>query len=188
LADEITPRYRALIFAAGYTGARFGELAALKVGRVDLNAATMHIAESLAEVDGRLYTKEPKNGKTRTLELPGFLVEMLREQMGLYPSTEGYVFSAAEGGPLRHHNFYRRHYKPAVLRAGLSPNLRLHDLRHSCASILIARGANIKDVQEQLGHSSSRVTLDRYSHRFPGLTRRLQDDLQAVFEGAEQNE
>jgi integrase len=99
----------------------------------------MQILESLAEVDGHLYTKEPKNGKARTLELPGFLVEMLRAQMGLYPSTEGYVFSAAEGGPLRHHNFYRRHFKPALLRAGLNPTLRFHDLRHSCASILIGR-------------------------------------------------
>lgn len=141
-------------------------------------------AESLAEVDGRLYTKEPKNGKTRTLELPAFLVDTLRAQMGLYPGTEGYVFSAAEGGPLRHHNFYRRHFKPAVVRAGFNPELRIHDLRHSCASILISRGANVKDVMEQLGHSSSRVTLDSYSHRFPGLTRRLQADLQAVFEAS----
>ena len=72
-----------------------------------------------------------------------------------------------EGAELR--NLYDRHFKPAVRRAGLPDETRFHDLRHTCAALLIALGAHPKAILERLGHSSITVTLDRYGHPFPSL-------------------
>lgn len=82
-------------------------------------------------------------------------------------------------------NFYHRHFKPAVRRAGLPAKLRFHDLRHTCAAILIAQGAHPKEIQERLGHSTIRLTFDRYGHLFPTLDSRLRDGLEAAFREAD---
>ena len=76
-----------------------------------------------------------------------------------------------EGAELR--NLYDRHFKPAVRRAGLPDETRFHDLRHTCAALLIALGAHPKAILERLGHSSITVTLDRYGHLFPSLDEAL---------------
>ena len=89
------------------------------------------------------------------------------------------MFTSPDGAPLRNGNFRRRIWYPAVEQAGLPDGLRIHDLRHTCASLLIAAGANPKVVQVHLGHSSITVTMDRYTHLFPSdidhLIRRLED-------------
>ena len=100
--------------------------------------------------------------------------------MALFATTTALVFSSAEGQPLRR-NFYRRHFKPAVRNADLPEALRFHDLRHTCAAMLIAQGAHPKEIQERLGHSTIRLTFDRYGHLFPGLDARLRDGLEAGF-------
>lgn len=86
------------------------------------------------------------------------------------------MFTSAEGTALRR-NFYRRHFKPAAQRADLPPELRFHDLRHTCAALLIAQGAHPKEIQERMGHSTIRLTFDRYGHLFPSLDSRLRDGL-----------
>ena len=70
---------------------------------------------------------------------------------------------------MRHLNFFRRHYKPAVHRAGLDPRTRFHDLRHTAAALMIAEGAHLLTVKERLGHSTIKVTADRYGHLFPSV-------------------
>jgi integrase len=60
----------------------------------------------------------------------------------------------------------RRHFKPAVVRAGLREQLRFHDLRHTAAALLIAEGATMEQVKQILGHSTIRVTSDTYGHPF----------------------
>ncbi len=77
------------------------------------------------------------------------------------------MFTSPEGLPLRNSNFRRRIWHPAVARAGLPRSLRIHDLRHTCVSLLIAQGAHPKAAQIHLGHSSITVTMDRYGHLFP---------------------
>ena len=111
-------------------------------------------------------------GKSRVVSLPHFLTRMLTEHLDQYPADEGFVFTAAEGGPIRHRNFYRRHFRPAVERAGrqaieegreddlIPEGLRFHDLRHTCAAILIANGRHIEEVRNHLGHSSIRTSQD----------------------------
>jgi integrase len=124
---------------------------------------------------------------------------MLGEHLAQFPPTNGLVFTSAKGMPLRR-NFYKRHYLPALARSGLDPQLclcqseeceerhtplyRFHDLRHTCAALLIAQGAHPKEIQEQMGHSTIRITFDRYGHLFPSLHERLRDGLDEVFESA----
>jgi len=192
LADAIEPRYRALIFMAAYTGMRWGELAALRVRRLNLLKGTVDVSESLAEINGHFHIQPPKTGKPRTISLPRSLSEMLGEHIGHYPSEDGFVFSSPEGKPLRR-NFYSRNYLPALIASGLDPELclctnrqcqkrhrpiyRFHDLRHTCAALLIAQGAHPKEIQERLGHSTITLTFDRYGHLFPSLDERLRDGL-----------
>jgi integrase len=179
LAEAVPKRYRALIFTAAYTGLRWGELAALKVRNLDLVKGTIRVTEAVAEVNGQLKEGPTKTGATRTVSLPRFLRKMLSDHLARYPS-KGYVFTSTKGHPLRR-NFYRRDFVPAVRRAELPQGVRFHDLRHTCAALLIAHGAHPKEIQERLGHSTIRVTFDRYGHLFPSLDERLRDGLDQMF-------
>ena len=78
------------------------------------------------------------------------------------------MFPNTSGGPTDYTNLVPRHFKPLLKRAGL-PNIRFHDLRHTCATLLLAKGVHPKIVSEMLGHSSVSITLDTYSHVIPGL-------------------
>jgi integrase len=107
---------------------------------------------------------------------------MMEKQIRSFPSREGYLFASPEGGPVRHRNFYRRFFRPAVKASGLAPDLRFHDLRHTCAAILISNGKHLEEVKDYLGHSSIRVTSDRYGHLFPRARVALRDSLESTFE------
>ena len=180
LADSVDARYRALVYTAGYTGMRWGELAALRAENLNLLRGLVDVVETQTEISGSIQVKPyTKTGGRRTISLPGFLAEMIGHHMGLYPSIER-VFCAAEGGPLRR-TFYRRHFVPATRRAGLAP-LRFHDLRHSCVAMLIGEGAHPAEIMQRLGHSSVKTTLDRYGHLFPSLDLRLKDGLQRLYQ------
>ncbi len=93
------------------------------------------------------------------------------------------MFSSTEGGVIRRNNFYTRHFKPALRKAGLDQRTRFHDLRHSAASIAIATNADVKQVQQMLGHALATVTLDTYSHVFPSLAEQLRDGLESAYQG-----
>ena len=108
---------------------------------------------------------------------------MLGEHIGRYPSPDGWVFTAGEGGPVHHHNFRNRHYDRAT-RAARLPGVRFHDLRHTCAALLIAAGRHLEEVKTYLGHSSIRVTSDRYGHLFPEARAAMADALEATYRNA----
>jgi integrase len=187
LADAIDERYRVLIYTAAYTGMRWGELAGLKTFRLNLLRGTIDVFEALTEVNGHVRIGPTKTGKSRTVSIPAFLTELLAEHLAAFPATDGFVFSSAEGGPLRR-KFYPRHYKPTLARAGLPKAIRFHDLRHTCAALLIAQGAHPKEIQERLGHSTIQLTFDRYGHLLPTLDERLREGLDATWrisQGAE---
>ena len=80
----------------------------------------------------------------------------------------GLVFPNTLGGYADYTNLVPRHFKPLLRRAGL-PDIRFHDLRHTCATLLLTKGVHPKIVSEMLGHSSVSITLDVYSHVIPGL-------------------
>jgi integrase len=117
--------------------------------------------------------------------IPGLLVDDLARHLETrLPDRDAFVFTGPDGGPMRHTNFYRRHYKKAVIEARLDPRTRFHDLRHTAAALMIAEGAHLLAVKERLGHSSIQVTADRYGHLFPSLeealTARLDKSLRAA--------
>jgi integrase len=182
LANAMTPRFRTLILFAAYTGLRAGEIGALRVGRLDLLRGTADVRESLADVKGHLVFGPTKTYAHRTVRLPRFLCDKLGAYLTGRPnSPEDLVFTGRNGAPLRHNNFYVRQFKPAVKRSGLPAALRFHDLRHTCAALLIAQGAHPKAIMERLGHSSIQVTLDRYGHLLPSLDEALTDGLEATY-------
>jgi integrase len=179
LARSIRPPYGVLVNTAAYSGMRAGELAALRVGRLDLLAGRAEVVASITEVAGRLVAGTTKTYQRRTVRLPRFLCEQLGAYLADRPhGPDDLVFTMAAGGPLRQSIVSTRLFKPAVRAAGLDPRLRFHDLRHTCASLLIRQGASVKAVQAQLGHASASVTLDRYGHLFPDELEHLADRLE----------
>ena len=181
LAEAIVPPYGVLVRFAAYTGLRAGEIAALRVKRLDLLRGTVRVVEAASEVGGRLIAGPTKTHAERTVRLPRFLRDELAAYLASPPrDRDAFVFTAPKGGPLRHHNFYQRQFCPALVRACLPAQIRFHDLRHTCASLLIAQGAHPKAIQAHLGHSSIQVTMDRYGHLFPDALEHLADRLDAA--------
>jgi integrase len=167
-----------------YGGLRWGEVAALRRSRCHLLRSRLEVVESVAEVGGRLYLGETKTYQRRTVVIPAFLRDLLAEHLGSQVSRDpdAFVFSGATGSLLRNSNFRRRVWRPAVRTLGLPRDLRIHDLRHTCAALLIAQGAHPEAIQAQLGHSSIQVTLDLYGHLFPDDVDRLAGQLDAAHE------
>jgi integrase len=122
--------------------------------------------------------------------LPASLVRQLKEHRGIQAEallklgvrTE-LVFSNSEGMPLLRRNVIKRHYKPALLAAGLRADARLYDLRHTCATLLLLAGINPKVVSERLGHASTQLTMDVYSHVLPGMQEEATEQLEKMLYG-----
>ncbi len=179
LAAAMDPRYRALVLVAAYTGLRAGELMALRRSRIDLLHRTITVVEQVQSLAGRHIVSAPKTAAgRRSVAVPRLVVNALEEHLASYaePGVDGLLFPAPEGGFLRLENFRRRVWRPATLAAGVAP-LRLHDLRHTCASLAIAAGADVKVLQRMLGHASAALTLDRYGHLMPGQAHSVADRL-----------
>jgi integrase len=97
------------------------------------------------------------------------LLGVLRVRAGSQWADNGLVFTSGKGTPLEAPNVVKRHFKPLLKRAGL-PDIRWHDLRHTCATLLLASGTHPKLVQHLLGHRTISQTLDRYSHFLPSMS------------------
>jgi len=186
LAGAVPDPYGTLVLLLAYGGLRWGKAAALRRGRCELLRSRIQIAESLAEVGGRLHFGPTKTYQRRTIVVPGFVRDLLVEHLAQYgdPDPQALVFTGSSGGPLRHSNFRGRIWLPALEAARLPEKVRIHDLRHTCAALLIAAGAHPKAIQAHLGHSSIVVTMDRYGHLFPDEMDRLAQQLDAVHDAS----
>ena len=177
------PEYGLLVRLAAFTGLRAGEIGALRVRRVDLMRRRLEVAESASEAHGQFEIGATKTYERRSVPIPASLAEQLTGHLaGLGP--DDFVFRSSDGGPVRHSNWYLRHFKPAVARAGLPERTRFHDLRHTYAAMLIAQGAHPRAMMERLGHSTIQVTLGTYGHLFPGLEEHLDGALNEMFNSA----
>lgn len=158
---------RLAILVLGYTGLRFGELVALRVRNVDLMRRRLTISEAATEVKGHLVWGTTKTHQTRTVALPRFLADELATHLA-NRRPDDLAFTATRGGPLRLNVWRKVHFRPACQAAGLAnlTDLRVHDLRHTAASLAISAGANVKVVQQMLGHASAAMTLDVYAGLF----------------------
>lgn len=139
------------------------------------------VVEQLNELSGRIEWGPPKTATgQRAVSLPSGLVDLLVVQLAR-PMVErsGLVFPTPLGEPMRRSNFARRVWAPAVRDLGLD-GLRFHDLRHTAVALAISTGAHPKALQERMGHSSVKVTLDRYGHLYEGLDAQIANGLDAV--------
>lgn len=150
-------------------GLRFGEATALTVADVDINAAqpVVRVNKAWKMGDGEPYIGAPKTRRARrTVTIPAPLVPELRAALA-GKSAGDLVFQARRGGPIRSGSFHAHVWQPACDAAGLDPRPRVHDLRHSHASALIAAGVPLPVVQRRMGHESIQTTVDVYGHLAP---------------------
>ena len=175
LLDASDERSRALYTVAVRTGMRPGEILALRWSDVDLEAGTVQINRALSE--GEFSTPKTPRSRRRISLSPATVAALkahrkrqLEERIakaGLW-EDHGLVFPSSVGTPKSQRNL-NREFKNAAKRAGLPDHFKLYDLRHTCATLLLARNVHPKYVQELLGHASIAQTLDTYSHVIPGM-------------------
>jgi integrase len=157
-------------------GLRRGEVVALRWRNVDLERGQISVVASAEQTDRGVREKEPKSGKGRTIVLSGTEVEELRSHrvrqaqglltLGVRLTDDHHVVAREDGQPLQPRSLTHAFVK-FVRRHGFQ--IRLHDLRHSHATHMLASGVHPKIAQERLGHSSVGITLDLYSHVLPGM-------------------
>jgi integrase len=146
---------------------------------VDLEAGVVRVRRTLTLARGGPRLAEPKTrGSRRQIRLTAGAVGALgrhlerqdAERAASNGSWEDYglVFTTRIGTPIRRAKLHAKSWKPLLRRSGMR-DIRFHDLRHTCATLLLAKGVHPKIVSEMLGHSSIAITLDTYSHVIPGL-------------------
>jgi integrase len=174
-------RYFALFAFILETGMRPSECYALRRSDISFERGDVTVQRKLIwKRDGSYYIGEPKTSRSRrNVPLSPQLLDILRHHLsrqaeerlkaGPEYDDNGFLFATALGQPLRQHNVIVRHFKPILKKAELSQSIRLYDLRHSSASVLLEAGTHPKVVADRLGHSSVTITLDTYSHVTPTL-------------------
>lgn len=174
------------------TGLRPGEALALKWG--DLDGERLRVQRSLSRgAKGAWRFHEPKSARgRRVVSLPASAKATLqahraqqnraRLQAGRQWLDHDLVFTSRHGEPLDYRVVVQRHFKPLAKIAELE-DLRPYDLRHTCATLLLAAGENVKVVSERLGHASASITLDVYSHVLPDMQQLAAERMERVLFG-----
>jgi len=176
-------RLEALYVLAITTGLRQGELFGLRWEDVDLETGRLSVRQALTTPKGGRRLGPPKRSKSRrSVKLTAGAVKALtvhrerqleeREKLAELWNDHGFVFTTQVGTPINRHNFFRRSFKPLLEEAGLPRTVRFHDLRHTCATLLLSKNVNPKIVQELLGHANISQTMDTYSHLLPDMQER----------------
>ena len=170
--------YYYLFYTLLFTGLRRSEALALTWGSIDLELCILSVTQTLHKLSGGKYVKQPPKTRRsrRQIDMPPSLALVLcdykseaetqRLLLGKLLTGNDFVFAHPDGAPLDPSSTTHVFVK-MVRKAGLK--LRLHDLRHSYASIMLAAGVNIKAISESLGHANIGITLDIYSHLLPGV-------------------
>lgn len=199
---DIAPAWHVL----AYSGMRRGELLALRWRDVDLDAGRIQIRRSIVPIREKgqhlqLAEGTTKTGRGRVVDLDPGTVEVLkahriaRGALALQlVRADAHVFANEEGRPIDPDKFSRRFmYSVAACSAKLGaddagvlkvPAIRLHDLRHTHASLLLAAGVPVKVVSERLGHASATITLNVYQHVMPGMQQEAATRFAAIIKGA----
>jgi len=170
-------RFHTALWVAANTGMRRGELLGLRWGDVDLDTRRLSVSRSLISVGYELHeTRGKTRTARRTIDLDDRTIAMLRawksrraaEDPGFDPDdADAHVFCRADGSPI-HPQLLSDAFTKLVRRSRL-PKIRLHDLRHTHATLLLKSGVPIKVVSELLGHSTPGFTMATYQHVLPGM-------------------
>jgi integrase len=176
LDSSVDHRRHSALWVSANTGVRRGELLGLRWGDIELDTARMSVSRALVSVG---YEVHESRGKTRTsrrcvdldqrtIEALGQWRERRRNEDQRDPvADDAYVFATPVGRPI-HPHLLSDAFKKLVKRSGL-PRIRLHDLRHTHATLLLKAGVPIKVVSERLGHASPAFTMATYQHVLPGM-------------------
>lgn len=183
--DRLATLYHLLLV----TGMRRGEAVGLRWEDVDLDGECLFVVQQITEVRGRGVVGSPKTKRgTRVVPIDERTSGLLRQQRGaqrleraaggeVWEDT-GLVFTRPDGRALRP-EYVTRHFQSLAARAGL-PTIRLHDLRHTNASLSLTAGVDLKVVSERLGHSQLAITADLYTHVSRGLGRSAANQIASV--------
>ncbi len=209
LAEATDDHYRDAVLLDANTGMRASELWALRRMDLDLLRGVIHIREAVKRETARpdappetvdMYGREvgpPKNGKPRTIAIGKATCRRLEKRLmrpvpsgtpgGTGPKT--LVFLTETGCAVRHGVFMREVFADAVAALPAEKRrLRFHDLRHTCASLLVGQGSPMLYVKERLGHSSITTTVNLYGHMFPSIEASLADALDGIYKDDEADE
>jgi integrase len=176
LLDALEMRDRALYGTALYAGLRLGELQALKWEHVDLATGVIHVEAGWDRADREEIEPKTEDGR-RKVPVAGVLRDLLLEHR-MVGTGEGYVFGRSPREPFPPSSVYKRvraawgwrkvDGKWTKTRPDALEPVKPHDLRHTCASVMIAAGINAKALSTYMGHSSITITFDLYGHLMPG--------------------
>jgi len=172
-------RLEALYRVALAVGLRRGEALGLRWADIDLESRQLRVVNALQRVNGKLVLVPPKTKRSRrTVSLPEVVVSALREHRrrqleeqllagARWSNQDELVFTTTIGTPLDGDSVTKA-FSVILEKAGIR-HVRFHDLRHSCASLLLAQGVPMRVVMEVLGHSTITLTMNTYSHVMPSL-------------------
>jgi integrase len=184
-------RLEALFSVALALGLRQGEALGLRWEDVDFRDGTLCVRHQLQRINGKLTLVPPKTERSRrTLVMPTAIVQRLKEHEKrqvaerLWAGTRwhetGLIFANRNGGPTQARRVIEQFHQ-ALEHAGIR-RIRFHDLRHSCATLLLVQGVSPRVVMEVLGHSEIALTMNAYSHVVPELQRDAAERMQAILD------
>jgi len=171
-------------------GLRQGEVLGLRWQDIDLREQRLTVVHALQRVGGKLRLVEPKTARSRrSIKLPTVIVDLLGEHRkrqvrdrllaGARWQHSNMVFTTTIGTPLE--GTLVTHRFPQLLASAGLPRIRFHDLRHSCASLLLAQGVSPRVVMETLGHSQISLTMNTYTHVMPAVQAEAANAMDRIF-------
>ncbi len=186
LANAMDGRYAPMVWIGALLGLRWGEVAALRIGDLDLLARTLTVTETVTRDEhGRPNLGPPKSeAGNRTMSLPQALVGILAEHLAYMCLTaadaDSFVFPAPGGTVWSYANYRRRMWQPAASKAGLA-GVGFHDLRRTATTQLVLANVDMKTAGTRLGHSDPRLTLAVYAQATSEADRAAADTVGSRF-------
>lgn len=182
LTDAMPEYWRPLIQVAVRTGLRRGELFGLRWSDIHWERKVIRVKNQLS-ADGSLTELKTESAQ-RNVPIGQTVIDVLKAHKAVCPESDlDLVFPTPSGKPVHHGNFYRAVWKPARKKAGFT-DLRLHDLRHTFASLLIHNRESVKYVQTVMGHADAQTTMNVYGHLFEQSGEEAVSRLEDVLSGA----
>ncbi len=173
LVAAMPERLRLMIELAAWCALRFGEVAELRRGDVDLKNGVIRVSRAVQWVDGKKIVAAPKADSVRVVAFPPHIGEAIQEHLRKHAQwgKDGLLFPTTHGEQYRAPTFHQAYFRKAREAAG-RPDLRFHDLRHTGATLAAASGATLAELMQRLGHSTVSAAL-AYQHAAQGSDKRI---------------
>ena len=180
LVEAMPERLRLMILLAAWCALRFGEVAELRRGDIDLKNGVIRVSRAVQWVDGQKIVAAPKADSVRVVAFPPHIGEAIKEHLKKHAQwgKDGLLFPTKNGEQYRPPTFLQAHFRKAREAAG-RPDLRFHDLRHTGATLAAASGATLAELMQRLGHSTVSAAL-AYQHAAQGSDKRIAAQLSAI--------